>query len=126
MERGIRLPLRPTRFSVYASSGLFARFHPLRLRRNTRYRWLARPFRTGTFTLQGAPNFAWRSNVKAERLVVVAFVRPVYYLSVTTSTSFLATADTPINEGLSLSSGLFVISSLIRSAKCPSSKPVLQ
>ena len=37
-------------------------FNPLRLRRNTRYRWLAKPYRTGTCTLQGTPSFAWRSN----------------------------------------------------------------
>ena len=35
-SQGIRLPLRPARFSVYASSGLFTGFHPFRLRRNTR------------------------------------------------------------------------------------------
>ena len=38
-------------------------FHPLRHKRNTRYGWLAKPFPTGTYTLQDAPSFAWRSNV---------------------------------------------------------------
>jgi len=40
------------------------KFHPLRHRRNTRYGWLARPFPTGTFTLQDAPSFAWHSNAQ--------------------------------------------------------------
>ncbi len=40
------------------------KFHPLRHRRNTRYGWLARPFPTGTFTLQDAPSFAWRPNAQ--------------------------------------------------------------
>jgi hypothetical protein len=35
---------------------------PLRHRRKTRYWWLVRPYQTGTFTLQGAPSFAWRTN----------------------------------------------------------------
>ena len=32
----------------------------LRLRRKTRYGWMASPFPTGTFTLQDSPSFAWR------------------------------------------------------------------
>ncbi len=35
--------------------------------RNTRYRRLAEPYLTGTCTPQEAPNFAWRTNVKAHR-----------------------------------------------------------
>jgi len=38
------------------------KFHPLRHKRNTQYRWLAKPYLTGTFTLQDAPSFAWHSN----------------------------------------------------------------
>ena len=38
----------------------------LRHRRNTRYGWVVRPYPTGTFTLQGAPSFAWRTNDKAQ------------------------------------------------------------
>jgi len=30
---------------------------------NTRYEWLAKPYSAGTFTLQEAPSFAWRTNV---------------------------------------------------------------
>ena len=30
--------------------------------RNTRYGWTVNPFPTGSFTLQDAPSFAWRSN----------------------------------------------------------------
>ncbi len=29
---------------------------------NTRYEWLAKPYSAGTFTLQEAPSFAWRTN----------------------------------------------------------------
>ena len=29
---------------------------------NTQYEWLARPYSAGTFTLQEAPSFAWRTN----------------------------------------------------------------
>lgn len=29
---------------------------------NTRYRWLARPYRAGPFTLQDTPSFAWCAN----------------------------------------------------------------
>ena len=36
--------------------------------RNTRYGWLATPYPTGTFTLQEAPSFAWRTNAANERL----------------------------------------------------------
>ena len=32
--------------------------------RNTRHRWLARPYQTGTCTPQEAPSFAWRTNIK--------------------------------------------------------------
>ena len=35
----------------------------LRHRCNTRYGWLARPYPTGSFTLQDAPSCAWRANV---------------------------------------------------------------
>ena len=41
--------------------------HKLRHRRNTRYPLLVKLYGTGTFTLQGAPSFAWRSNVEAVR-----------------------------------------------------------
>ena len=72
---GSRLSLWPTHFSVYASPVLFVRLfevsfkrkancdpYELRHRRNTRYGWVVSPFPTGTFTLQGAPSFAWRTN----------------------------------------------------------------
>jgi hypothetical protein len=39
-----------------------SRLKPLRHRRKTRYWWLVRPYQTGTFTLQGAPSCAWRTN----------------------------------------------------------------
>jgi len=60
-------------------------FHPLRHRRNTRYGWLAKPYPTGTFTLQDAPSFAWRDNATSNcRSELAAFLRllakkqPVY------------------------------------------------
>ncbi len=37
-------------------------FHQLRHKCNTRYGWLVKPFPAGTFTLQDAPSFAWRTN----------------------------------------------------------------
>jgi hypothetical protein len=40
----------------------------LRPPRNTRYGWLATPYPTGTFTLQEAPSFAWRTNAANNRL----------------------------------------------------------
>ena len=41
----------------------------LRHMRNTRFRRLAKPYRTGTFTPQDTPSFAWRSNaVHKQRL----------------------------------------------------------
>jgi hypothetical protein len=54
--QGTRLPLRPTGFSVYASSILFAVFPRLRHGRKTRYGWVASPYPTGTFTLQETPS----------------------------------------------------------------------
>ena len=61
--KGVRSPLRPTGFSVYASPVLFIPDHPeLRHRRNTRYGWVVNPFPVGTYTRQDAPSFAWRAN----------------------------------------------------------------
>jgi hypothetical protein len=66
--QGVRLPLWPTTFSVYASPVLFptpcrlSSAQALRHRRNTRYGWVANPCPTGTCTLQDAPSFAWRNN----------------------------------------------------------------
>lgn len=68
--QGVRPPLWPITFSVYASPVLFptpCRFsstQAVRHRRNTRYGWVANPFPTGTCTLQDAPSFAWRNNVE--------------------------------------------------------------
>ena len=69
---GSRQSLWPTWFSVYASPILFVWCSPhywkananlkLRHRRNTRYRWLVKPYLTGTYTLQDASSFAWRTN----------------------------------------------------------------
>ncbi len=50
----------PIQFAVYASSGLFV--SRLRTSRNTRYRWLAKPYRAGTCTLPGVPSLSWRAN----------------------------------------------------------------
>ena len=36
----------------------------LRHKRNTRYRGLAKPYLTGTYTLQDASSFAWRTNAE--------------------------------------------------------------
>jgi len=55
--QGVRSPLRPIYFPVYASCGCY------QLPRNTRYGWVASPYPAGTFTLQEAPSFAWRTNV---------------------------------------------------------------
>jgi len=57
----------------YILAVLFA-LKQLRLRRgrNTRYGWVVNPFPTGTFTLQDAPSFAWRSNAVNHRQVKVA------------------------------------------------------
>jgi hypothetical protein len=60
--QGTRLPLRPTGYSVYASSILFTVSPRLRHGRKTRYGWVASPYPTGTFTLQETPSFSWRSN----------------------------------------------------------------
>src|SRR5436853_7089976 len=42
----------------------------LRLRhgRKTRYGWVARPYPTGTFTLQETPSLSWRDNARHEPL----------------------------------------------------------
>jgi hypothetical protein len=39
--------------------------HRLRLRRKTRYGWVANPFQAGTFTLKDKPSFAWRETARA-------------------------------------------------------------
>ena len=46
----------------------------LRHRRNTRYGWVANPYPTGTYTLQDAPSFAWRSNPQTPQLAQSLFV----------------------------------------------------
>jgi hypothetical protein len=38
----------------------------LRHGRKTRYGWVARPYPTGTFTLQETPSFSWRENARGE------------------------------------------------------------
>jgi len=60
-------PLRPTGFSVYASPVLFAVFRPPRHRRKTRYRWVANPYPTGTFTPQETSSFTRRYNAADEK-----------------------------------------------------------
>ncbi len=45
-------------------------FLRLRHARNTRYGWLARPYPTGTCTLQGTPGFAWRAPMKLTDIMV--------------------------------------------------------
>jgi hypothetical protein len=81
---GVRSPLRPTGFSVYASRALFGHsryrtelsgkescidlFDILRCTRNTRYGRLVRPDPTGTFTPQEMPGLARRTtNVLANK-----------------------------------------------------------
>jgi len=56
----VRTSLWPMSFPVYASIVSFG----LRLlyNCNTRYEWLVRPYSPGTFTLEEAPSFAWRTN----------------------------------------------------------------
>ena len=41
--------------------------HNLRTVRKTRYRWLARPYPTGTYTQQDAPSLTCRTNAKRSR-----------------------------------------------------------
>ncbi len=57
--QGVRSPLWPMWFPVYASviSFGFCLLHNC----NTRYGWLVRPYPAGTFTLQETPSFAWRT-----------------------------------------------------------------
>ena len=64
--QGARLPLRPPGYAVYASPILFAVSPRLRHGRKTRYGWVARPYPTGTFTLQEMPSFSWRENAGAQ------------------------------------------------------------
>ncbi len=61
----VRTSLWPMSFPVYASIVSFG----LRLlyNCNTRYEWLVRPCSPGTFTLEEAPSFAWRTNGVAHR-----------------------------------------------------------
>ena len=66
--QGARSPLRPPGYSVYASSILFAVSPRLRHGRKTRYGWVARPYPTGTCTLQEMPSLAWRENARYEPL----------------------------------------------------------
>ena len=61
MLQGVRSPLWPMWFPVYASIVLFG-FSILLNNCNTRYEWLVRPYSAGTFTLQETPSFAWRTN----------------------------------------------------------------
>jgi len=61
MLQGVRSPLWPMWFPVYASIVSFG-FLVLLNNCNTRYEWLVRPYSTGTFTLQETPSFAWRTN----------------------------------------------------------------
>ena len=70
-------PLRPTGCSVYASPVLFAALKRLRLRRKTRYGWVASPFPTGTFTPLEAPSLSRRDNEKANRHGRLYLPRPV-------------------------------------------------
>lgn len=70
--------LRPSPCSVYASHLLFCLFtnkQDVRQTRNTRYRWLARPYRTGTCTLQEATSFACRTNT----IILQFLLIPVYF-----------------------------------------------
>jgi hypothetical protein len=94
---GLRSPLRSTCFPVYASNVTFdvlaqtflGEFDPvlgvlpLSFKHrglgcpppvwtsphvcNTRYGWLVRPYPAGSFTLQEAPSFAWRTNDRVEQ-----------------------------------------------------------
>jgi hypothetical protein len=61
--KGVRSPLRSACFPVYASTDLFG-FGLLSSSCNTRYEWLVKPCSAGTFTLQEAPSFAWRTNAE--------------------------------------------------------------
>ena len=59
MLQEVRSSLWPMSFPVYASIVSFG----LRIlyNCNTRYEWLVRPYSPGTFTLEEAPSFAWRT-----------------------------------------------------------------
>src|SRR5690606_22680533 len=69
-DNSARTPYGLYNFSVYASRWLFVcasclTNNPnlkLRAARKTRYGWLAKPYPTGTFTLQVARSFACRTN----------------------------------------------------------------
>jgi hypothetical protein len=60
---GVRSPLRPAWFPVYASSLSFgsSTSTPLLRTCNTRYGWVVSPYPAGTRTLQEAPSLAWRT-----------------------------------------------------------------
>src|SRR5262249_7290794 len=60
--QGTRLPLRPPGDAGDASPLLCTGSPRLRPGRTTRYGWVARPYPTGTCTLQEMPNFSWRDN----------------------------------------------------------------
>jgi len=60
LEPALSLPKGPRSFPVYASIVSFG--FRLLYNCNTRYEWLVRPCSPGTFTLQEAPSFAWRTN----------------------------------------------------------------
>src|SRR3990170_3320210 len=53
--QGVRSPLWPTWFPVYASVVSFGVFTSY-TSANTRYGWLVRPYSTGIFTLQETPS----------------------------------------------------------------------
>jgi hypothetical protein len=48
----------------------------LRASRNTRYRWLAKPFRVGPCTLPDVPSFSWRANARRNRRKKAAATEP--------------------------------------------------
>jgi hypothetical protein len=66
--QGTRLPLRPPGYAVDAAPLLCTVSPRLRHGRQTRYGGVARPYPTGTCTLQEMPSFSWRENAGGEPL----------------------------------------------------------
>ena len=63
--QGVRSPLWPMWFPVYASAVSFG--FCLLHNCNTRYGWLVRPFPSGTFTLQETPSFLAHNGLELSR-----------------------------------------------------------
>jgi hypothetical protein len=66
INKGCPVPTAVGVIPVYASTDLFG-FGVLSSSCNTRYEWLVRSCSAGTLTLQEAPSFAWRTNIRVDR-----------------------------------------------------------